>query len=220
MDSSNHDKDRSSVAMTREQWEQWINFQKPEEEPDPMWPSDEFETYDRELVRANSEEIFERISESPILRERFFRWPLITQVNIVKTLTTSWNPIPLGIRYALREKLQTLHPEQMDWMRSDYRDVMMFGPVDITGPQSDEFEYVHTEFADFQNTAPIPRADPATVNETPCLLVCLYGYERVTEAMEMWTGNSSTKKLEHFVELVERWDDFEYPREWILNLMD
>lgn len=213
----------SPRPLTREAWAAWVSEEHPKEKPDEsIFGESEFPSieYDAMVVEIMSDEIFERITKSPILKDSFLIWPEAAQLEIVKILEFDWDPIPLGIRYALRERLNTLHPEQMDWIAADYSHILMFGHIDVVGIPPDGFDNVITEFCDFQNAAPEPGTDPTTVNEIPCLLIPMYGYERVIDAMILWTGNSSTNKLERFVELVEKWNDFEYPREWMLNTFD
>lgn len=232
----------SPRPLTREGWDIWVaedhpknwDDESPFEAPFPILIGSD---YNVEVVREKSEEIFERIIRSPILKDNFLLWPELAQLGIVRTLEADFDPIIVGVRYSLRERLQKLHPDVMDWLSADDTHIMMFGHTDVAGDAPKEFNAIIDNFHDLQGNvvSPMtnrgllsgtnvvvidPKADVRSADEIPYLLVAIHGYPRVIDAMKLFIDHSMTRKLEYFVRLVDGWDDFEYSREWMLSLME
>lgn len=64
------------------------------------------------------------------------------------------------------------------------------------------------------------RNDPLICNNAAKILSILYGEETFVSATEQWCQNTTTKDLDVFASIIDKWEDLEpYPIDWAIHLV-
>lgn len=164
---------------------------------------------------------YSNLSKVPGFMEGFKSWDSGTQHQFMRWYFAGLSCKLLTVVIDLRDQVTVEYPGTY-WATSTLsllRDYTTHWHHAWTESHGDLIE----KFGDFQFESEIP--EPFMFLEMSItsahLLSMLYGHERVSEVITAWIDNTVSRDLNHFVEVVEKWNVLKsYPIDWTLSTFD
>lgn len=162
-----------------------------------------------------------KLSKVEGFMDGFKSWDTGTQHQIMRWYFAGLSPKSLGAVISLRNQVTVEYPGTY-WATSTLsllRDYTRKWRHAWTRPHDNLIEsFGNTQF---QSDTPEPFMFLEMNITSAYILSMLYGHERVTEVMSGWVDNTVSRDLNHFIELVENWDELkQYPIEWAVSTFD
>lgn len=165
---------------------------------------------------------FSVLEKSPKLLENFFNWSNLMQKRVNEHVSLRVPGETIGAVEMLIQRLSKEHPQEQDWMRLTYDQLLTPILKDYPRKMSLETRSKIDEFLRLQNKSEQFRLkETHSINAVAIFAArILHGEARLNAALDCWFKTFEVRPLYEFIALIDNWEELkDFPIDWSLSLI-